>query len=144
MDSFELQQQLNKLWAGTIEELDFNIHNHTISFKIKSKWGDTIEKFNVIFSDVSSFYFVQAIGKRRLVLSKPELGDYKELTSINFYKDGVGKITVESSASWAQQWYSSANFVIEIWDSILFIEAKAVIVNNKIFGAGSKFLGDAP
>lgn len=54
-----------------------------------------------------------------------------ELTSIQFFKNGVGDITTKSKAEkWAEQYYSNANFVLEIWNSMLFIEASNIIIND--------------
>lgn len=54
-----------------------------------------------------------------------------ELTSIQFFKNGVGDITTKSKAEkWAEQYYSNANFVLEIWNSMLFIEASNIIIDD--------------
>ncbi len=37
---------------------------------------------------------------------------------------------------WVKHYYSNANFVLEIWSSILFIEAKSVAINERVFQLG--------
>lgn len=129
----KLQNKLNELWAGIIELLEFDILKNTISFIIKViEYGEE-KKYNVIFNGVSSYYFVHDSGEKRYNLFDPEEGEYLELTSIYYYEN-VLDIKIESlTEKWAKQYSSNANFVLEIWSSMLFIEAKNVIINKKIF-----------
>jgi hypothetical protein len=129
----ELQEQLNSLWAGVVEQLQFDILNHKITFHIKVNNG-IVQKSELIFKEVSAYYFIENSGDERLNLIEPDDGDYLELTSIDYYENGVGLVSIQSSSiDWVEQYYSSANFVLELWSSMLLIEAKSVTINGKAF-----------
>ncbi|WP_423230465.1 YxiG family protein [Clostridium amylolyticum] len=67
------------------------------------------------FKGVSSYHFYEDSEEQRINTIEPDDGDYLELTSIQFFKNGVGDITTKSKAEkWAEQYYSNANFVLEI------------------------------
>lgn len=74
--------------------------------------------------------------ERRFNIYATDPGDYTELTSINYYKDGIGKIAINSSFSWTEQWYSSANFFMELWSAALFVEAKTIVIDGETFDVG--------
>lgn len=132
----ELQKKLNELWAGIIEYFQINILKNTISFSIEVIENGQKNKYNLIFNRVSSYYFVHDSGEQRYNILDPEEGDYLELTSIDYYKDGLDIKMKSLTEEWAKQYYSNANFVLEIWNSMLFIEAKSVAINEKIFEVG--------
>ena len=73
-----VQPELNKLWAGIVEKSEFNTLNHIICFKIKTIDAEIVQLFNMTFSKVSSFYFIEDIGTRRFNPVDPDPGDYIE------------------------------------------------------------------
>lgn len=129
-----LKFQLNKLWAGIIEKIDFDLQNETINIDIKVIENGNVNDFEVIFNGVSSHYFIKNNGSNRFSYFEVEDEDYLELTSIDYFESGVGDITIKSlSNDWVDEYFSSANFVLEIWSSILFIEAKTIKLNGVIY-----------
>ena len=128
-----LQMKLNELWAGIIENFEFNFLKHAITLKIKTIDNGIEKKYNVVFGEVASHFFLENKGQERLNLVLYDEGDYLELTSIDYYEGGVGNIIVKSSHNWAEQYYSSANFILEIWNSMLFVEARVITINGEVF-----------
>lgn len=127
----EIQNKLNELWAGVIDFYEFNILKHTITFNITVIENGEKAKYGVTFKGVSSYHFYEDSEEQRLNPINPDEGDYLELTSIQFYKNGIGNIATKSQIEqWAEQYYSDANFVLEIWNSMLFIEASNLILND--------------
>ena len=130
----ELQHQLNQLWSGKINKLDFNMLNSELKISITVLENQIISNHEVTFKEVSSYYFVKNDGESRLNFHEVEQDDYLELTTIDYYQDGVGKISITTSKNdWARQYYSGANFVLEFWSSILFLESNTIEINNSIF-----------
>lgn len=130
----DLIETLNLLWAGTIKTIDFNLLNHSIFLEIEVFENANVFKYEVIFEGVSAFYFSQNEGDNRLQTPLYDEGDYLELTSIHYVKEGIGNILIESPREkWTKNWYASANFILEIWSSHLFIEAKSLSVNGRKF-----------
>lgn len=127
----KIQNKLNELWAGVIDFYEFNILNHTITFNVTVVENGKEEKYDIKFKGVSSYHFYEDSEEQRINPQEPDDGDYLELTSIQYYENGVGNITTKSEAEkWAEQYYSNSNFVLEIWNSMLFIEASNIILND--------------
>lgn len=133
----QLKVRLDDLWANIIEEMNIDVFNHSITFTTKAIDNGTITNNQLTFEEVSSFYFVEGIGDERLNLLEPEEDSYLELTSIHYHPKGVGLISVKSETEeWVKQYVSNSNFSIEIWSSMLFVEANRIVINGKTFDVG--------
>ncbi|MBP3041773.1 hypothetical protein J9303_20230 [Bacillaceae bacterium Marseille-Q3522] len=123
---------LNEMWAAVIDTYEFDILKNTIRFELKTIDNGYENKIKLIFEGVSAWYFVENIGEERHnTKDKAEDDDYLELTSIDYYKGGIGEIKPLSvDEEWVLQYYSNANFALEIWNALLLIEAKSVIING--------------
>lgn len=127
----EIQNRLNELWSGIIESYEFNILEHIIKFKVTVIENEKKSKYLIIFKGVSSYHFYNNRKEERFNVIEPEAEDYIELTSIQFYPNGIGNIRIKSSKErWIEQYYSNVNFVLEIWSSMLLIEANTITFNN--------------
>lgn len=127
----KIQNKLNELWAGVIDFYEFDILNHAITFNVTVIENGKEEKYSIKFKGVSSYHFYEDSEEQRINPLEPDDGDYLELTSIQFYENGLGDITTKSETEkWAEQYYSNSNFVLEIWNSMLFIEASNIILND--------------
>lgn len=130
----DLQFQLNNLWAGIIKKIDFDLLNGSIKLSVEVIEDGNVKVFEVIFIDVSSHYFLKNSRCNRFSFYEIEDGDYLELTSIDYFDSGVGDININSLTNkWVSEYYSKANFVIEIWSSILFIESRAIKINAVLY-----------
>jgi len=131
----ELQQQLNQLWAGKINKLDFNLLASELKISITVLDNQTTTNYDITFKEVSAYYFVNNDGESRKNFYEVEQGDYLELTSIDYFPEGVGEITLTSAKNdWARNYYSGANFALEFWSSILFLESNVIEINKTTFG----------
>lgn len=127
----KIQNKLNELWAGVIDFYEFDIRNHSITFNITVIENGKEEDYSVKFKGVSSYHFYEDSEEQRINQIEPDEGDYLELTSIQFYENGIGDITTKSETEkWVEQYYSNSNFVLELWNSMLFIEANNIILND--------------
>lgn len=127
----EIQDKLNELWAGVIDSYEIDILKHLIKFNITVLENGERTSYCILFKGVSSYHFYEDSQEQRLNPIEPDEGDYSELTSINFIKNGIGNIKIEASTErWVEQYYSNANFILEIWNSMLFIEAKCIAING--------------
>jgi len=126
-----LTEALNHFWESIIKNIAVDILNSSISIELEIVENGESYKHTVIFKEVSSYFYLNNIGDSRLCIHQPEEDEYLELTTINYLEEGVGQIKVVSmNETWANQCFASANFVIEIWSRILFIEAKKVIIDR--------------
>lgn len=132
----KLQNKLNELWSGIIKYYQINILDNTINFNIEVIENGQSNKYDLVFNKVSSYYFVHNREEQRHSITDPDEGDYLELTSIEYYKNGLDIKMKSLTEDWSKQYYSNANFILEIWNSMLFIEAKSVAINEKVFEVG--------
>ncbi|MFN2746773.1 hypothetical protein ACINLE_18475 [Bacillus sp. z60-18] len=123
---------LNEMWAAVIEKYEFDMLKNSISFELKTIDNGLETKHKMIFKGVSAWYFIEDSGEDRFnTIDETEDQDYLELTSIDFYKNGIGQIKPSSiEEDWVNQYYSNANFALEIWDALLLVEAKSIIING--------------
>lgn len=130
-DSFT--ERLNDMWASIIERYEFDILKKTINFELKTIDNGYVNRIKIVFEGVTAWYFVENVGDERLSTRfNDEKNDYLELTSIDFYKKGIGQIKATSiEEDWINQYYSNANFALEIWNALLLIEAKSIVINGE-------------
>lgn len=133
----KLKARLDNLWANVIDEMNIDVFNHRITFTTRAIDSGIITNYQLTFEEVSSFYFVEGTGEERFKLLEPEVDSYLELTSIDYHPKGIGLISVMSKTEeWVNQYISNSNFTLEIWNSMLFVEAKRVVINGKTFDVG--------
>lgn len=133
----ELIKNINSLWAGKIKSMEFPLLKHTIFLEIEVIEDGRDLSFNVLFEGVSSYFYLNDEGSERLKIDPYEETDYLELTSIHYIREGIGHIGIESQTeSWTNNWFASANFVLEMWNAYLFIEAKSLSINGIKFEVG--------
>ena len=96
MEYSKLQSKLDELWSGIIEEYNINVFNNTVYFKIKIIDTEVSKSFSLLFKGVSSVYFLKDIGEKRHNLIDNDIENYMEFTSIDYYKDGIGYIKINS------------------------------------------------
>lgn len=132
-----LKENLDDLWANVIDTMDIDVFNHRIVFDTRAIDNGIVTNYKLTFEKVSSFYFTEDAGENRFNLLEPDEESYLELTSIDYHPKGIGLISIKSKTEdWVKQYISNANFSIEIWNAILFVEAKRVIINGKVFEVG--------
>ncbi|WP_088069947.1 YxiG family protein [Gottfriedia luciferensis] len=133
-----LKENLDDLWANVIDEMNIDVFNHRIVFDTRAINDGIVKNYKLIFEDVSSFYFLENTSENRFNLLELDEDSYLELTSIYYYPKGIGLISINSKTddNWVKQYSSNSNFSIEIWNSMLFVEAKRVVINDKVFDVG--------
>jgi hypothetical protein len=130
----ELKTRLNELWGGTIESLHFDLLKGSVTLKIKVVRNAVVSHYELTFFEVSAHYFIKNSGENRRNDFQYDEGDDLELTSIDYFAKGIGNIAIKSKTNrWVNQYFSSANFALEIWSSMLFIEAKKVTIIGVVF-----------
>lgn len=136
MDTSGVQKILNNLWASTVEDYEFDILSHTIRFKTKVIDTGVVNEYVVEFLKVASYYFIGGLEDQRHTCLEPDEGDYVELTSVHFIHDGLGDVKVIPHGDWRNNYPSTPNFAIEMWNMIMFIEASEVKVNDVHLNVG--------
>ncbi|NME99555.1 hypothetical protein HF838_15045 [Aneurinibacillus aneurinilyticus] len=71
-----------------------------------------------------------AYGVRPLCFSTAKLHKGNKIEIPN----GIGTTSIKSSfESWVNQYFSSANFALELWNSMLLIKARSITINDYEF-----------
>ena len=144
-EDISLETALANLEAGTIEALDFDVLRQTITFRVHQLWFGVHEQHVAIFEDVASFYMILGSDSKRYdwllkrpATSKTAIGEW---TSAYFYPDGVGTVRIHAKpGSWESGWVvrynTHPNFVVEMGDQQILIEARLVRIDGKTFAVG--------
>ncbi|MDP4098471.1 hypothetical protein OIN60_17190 [Paenibacillus sp. P96] len=126
-----IQEYLNGLWSGVVENHVIDLFNHCILLDIKViNQGVTIQH-QLKFKNVKSFYYLNDQYP-----FEPEVGDYLELTSVTFQKGNTKEIKVTSDSSEYPHLTTNTNFALEIWGREVFIEASSIEIDGKLFDVG--------
>lgn len=132
-DQLRFEKLLEAVSETKIQDISFDILNNKIVIIVEPFKKEPVA---IVFDKVSAYYFVNDDGEDRLKIRNPDQRDFTELTSISYLKGGVGKIAINSPFSWTEQWYSSANFFMELWTAALFVEAKTITIDGETFDIG--------
>lgn len=136
----KLQTSLYYLWGGIVKKYHIDLFNSEIRFE-----GDVIdqqkdESFTLSFKGVTSVYYLNKVYREFLTKNKitddahDEDDDFLlELTSIDYYPEGIGSINISSKEDWSKEYGSAANFALEFSLTILLIEAQIIEINGECF-----------
>ena len=133
----DVQAKLNKLWGAKIKQIQFSLIKDYIYLELEmldfgNKSGCIIE-----FLDVSAMYYVNDEEESRYDFYDRESVEYLELTSFSILKEnkelGNIKFNLPLEKEWSKNYNSKINIVIEIWNSVLCIEARKIVINREVF-----------
>lgn len=85
MESSKLHSLLSGLSLSKLERLEINMPKEVISMDIK-KEDTAYDKYEVVFEEVNSFYFINEEG----IILKDLPIEKSQLNSIGYYSNGVG------------------------------------------------------
>ncbi|WP_338751120.1 hypothetical protein [Bacillus sp. FJAT-52991] len=130
----DIQDQLNALWGAVITASHIDLQNDTVIFKLEMIKNNVVQLCELRFIDVSAFYYVKDRLPFRFNFYDREKVDYLELTSIHYQDEGSASIQIHlpEEAEWSREFSSNANIILEIWDSVLLIEAREFNLDGKI------------
>jgi hypothetical protein len=123
----EIAQAIAPLWASFIERIEFDILNLRMSLHLVAYESNTIEKHSMIFDGVSSFFFVNGEGESRF---NTEQWENAELSEIHYFDPPQDSIKHTSNKAGTPQFMAEPRFYLEIWSSVLMIEAKVITVDG--------------
>lgn len=100
---------------------------HSIFLDVVRNYDGTEEQFKVILENVLSFVWINDCGETREILSE---WDFLDLVSFDTVKDTAIRIIGDEFAS---QYSANPNICIEIWNSVMLIEAKKIRIGEEEF-----------
>ncbi|WNC14271.1 hypothetical protein [Brevibacillus brevis] len=125
MSKFE--DMIGMLWGCRVYDYNVDMLQHRIYLDVVRNYDGTEEKFEVVFKNVLSFVWINDCGETRKILSEWE---FLDLVSFDTVSDTAIRIIGDEFAS---QYCATPNICIEIWNSILLIEAEKVSIGNQEF-----------
>lgn len=134
MKSKDIQSKLDELWGAIILDVQTDLLHDNIKFKMKIIDNKVEEYYDLHFIDVSSYYYVKDSDINRFKFYDREKVEYLELTSIQYQSEFSSdlKMNLQNEEEWSSEYGSNANILIEIWDSILAIEARGFSLNGNL------------
>ncbi|WP_139905467.1 YxiG family protein [Clostridium thermarum] len=125
-----INKLLESLWGTIIEEFDINMKEHYIKLVIKSCENNIETSFIVIFKDVTAYSWVNSSFEQGKDRSDIEQWTFMDLTSITYNPNA--KLNVEGSLL-NKKIFAKPNFLLEIWNTMLLIEANKLIINDNVY-----------
>ncbi len=111
-----------------IEKIDFDYFLHKISINIKTDSGDGVyEQHFMIFEDVSAYFYEYDVFERRLNVQQWKVA---EISEIHYYSNPEDMISFLCRKPGFPLYQAFVNFYIEIWNSVLLIEAKTINIDG--------------
>lgn len=134
MKSIEVQSILDDLWGAKILDTQLDILNDNMKFKLQVIDDGAIKEFKLEFIDVSSFYYVKDDENLRFEFYNREKVDFLELTTIYYQDSNLSKVKLDlpDEEEWSSKYSTGINIVMEIWDSILLVEARQFSLNEQL------------
>ena len=117
---------INSIYYSTINDINFNMSNKEITFKLTLTDNENISHHTMQFKNVMSFLWIEK-PKDSQAYSFSDC-DYYELTSITFEK-----IDTKTEDDWLNRYLMEYNVVIEIWETALLINATELSIDNQHF-----------
>lgn len=132
----DIQSALNTVWAGYVEHYNFDLLSHKVKFDIRITKNGEVTRHKLVFTSIASFYFVEGMGDERFNRPESDEGDCIELSSVRFFQNGIGDLSLSPNDSWKNRYPGVPNFAIEMWNAMLFIEAASVALDEVTFSVG--------
>ncbi|WP_144499564.1 hypothetical protein [Bacillus sp. FDAARGOS_235] len=134
MNGIDIQLRLDELWGAKILETQLDILNDNMKFILQVIDDGAIKEFKFEFIDVSAFYYVKDDGNLRFEFYNREKVDFLELTTIYYQDSNLSKVKLDlpDEEEWSSKYSTGINIVMEIWDSILLLEARQFSLNEQL------------
>lgn len=134
MKDIDIQSILDDLWGAKILDTHINLLNNNIQFILQVIDNGVIKDVKMVFIDVSSFYYVKDDENLRFEFYDRERMDFLELTTIYYQDPNLSevKFNLQNEKEWSSQYSTGINIIMEIWDSILLVEARKLSLNDKL------------
>ncbi|UOY92394.1 hypothetical protein MUG87_18530 [Ectobacillus sp. JY-23] len=130
LNNDKIQSLLDSFFGTVIDKLDFDLVNNKISLRLDMNGRKTTYR-EIEFTDVWAHYYIKDPASLEVDFS--ETG-YLQLAAIEYYPKGIGSIKCHSKIDeWFNQVSSNANFALDIWESLLLIEARSIKINQEFF-----------
>ncbi|WJE55379.1 hypothetical protein QRE66_27465 (plasmid) [Bacillus cereus] len=134
MKDIEIQSILDDLWGAKILDTHMDLLNDNINFTLQVIDDGVTKDFKIVFMDVSAFYYVKDDENLRFEFYDREKVDFLELTTIYYQDPNLSevKFNLQNEKKWSSQYSTGVNIIMEIWDSILLVEARRLSLNGEV------------
>ena len=130
----EVNKVLGSLMGSIIKSLDFNLEKCQIVFSLDAHMTEDIIQHSVVFDKVSVFYFINGDTHSRKDCKIIGEGDYVNGYLEFTYAETIDEVNIvpksEHSAAQFMNSLGKANIFVEIWSTLLLIEAEVVVIDG--------------
>ncbi|ENB9405629.1 TPA: hypothetical protein ACGW5B_002875 [Bacillus paranthracis] len=134
MNDVDIQQILDELWGATILDTQLDILKDNMKFILQIIDDGAIKEIKLEFIDVSAFYYVKDDENLRFEFYNREKVEFLELTTIYYQDSNMSKVKLDllDEEEWGSKYSTGINIVMEIWDSVLLVEARQISLNEQL------------
>lgn len=134
MNDVDIQQILDELWGATILDTQLDILKDNMKFILQIIDDGAIKEIKLEFIDVSAFYYVKDDENLRFEFYNREKVEFLELTTIYYQDSNMSKVKLDllDEKEWGSKYSTGINIVMEIWDSVLLVEARQISLNEQL------------
>ncbi len=118
--------KLNQLYYSTIRNIDVHLISKKVSLDLCLTENGRTEAHTLQFVGCSSLLWVEKMDQSSTF--DFTACNYYELTSVQLMKTAT-----TSSHNWLKQYSMEYNVAVEIWEAVLLLNAKEVLVDNQRF-----------
>ena len=135
-----MKQQIRKLlyalWGGIILDFNYDLLSHQIRCNVNTYEDDKTTFYRIIIDEISSIIFHDTHTDGLISPSNTEIGyvwDMLELTEFEYYPEFERQLDFPSKDGSKVAPKGVYNLVLEIWDTIIYIHAKHLKINDQEF-----------
>lgn len=127
----KIKSLLEPLSGSIIEKIEFNILQKNIFLELKLIENGIESMHTLEFKSVWSHYYTQDTTSSEIDFTET---NYLELTSIDYASGGISSVNCKSNLDdWFNSIHSMTNFALEIWEGLLLIEARKIVIDDNEF-----------
>lgn len=130
MSNEQLDYELGKFWGSYINSFTVDFCTLELLLGLDIHQNNSTTRHTIVFQHVSAFFFVNGKGEKRL-----ETGQWAsaELSEIYYNKHPIDHVFHKHDKTGTPQYSADFNFYLEIWSTVLLIEAKTVIIDGVVY-----------
>ncbi len=136
MNPDDIENALGNLWASFVENIAIDVCRSRITIDLAFYYtGKQPEKHQIVFEEVSAFFFVDEVTRRR---SNVVPWENAELSEAHFFYPARDHIVHRNDKKGTHNYSSEPNFYLELWSAPFLIEAKCVNIDGTEYTAMDK------
>ena len=132
----EIQKLLDELLSGTMLNFNYDLLSHQIRLNVRIRGNEEVTFYRIVIDEISSITFHDTHTDGLISPSNTEIVyvfDMMEVTSFDYYPEFERQLAFPSKDKSGIAPKGVYNLVLEIWDTIVYIHARRLKINDQEF-----------